>query len=222
MASLKKGSAVNGTGDDGGRTCIVCYKNTKYYSVGACDHSVCFECSSRMRCLLEKNECTICRQMLDYVIFTKERKQFKDLQHALPRFIFIPKWGIYMQSEEIKQDFYELMEHRCKFCNKNNKVKNGAEQSPVVFSTLEELAKHVGRTHQLYACELCAHHIKVFTKERRFYSFKDYEIHEKEGDKNMKHDTSQRGHPLCKFCNKRYFDKDELFRHLRTEHYYCW
>lgn len=30
-----------------------------------------------------------------------------------------------------------------------------------------------------------------------------------------------RGHPLCEFCDIRYMDSDELFRHLRREHLYC-
>ena len=29
------------------------------------------------------------------------------------------------------------------------------------------------------------------------------------------------GHPLCNFCDKRYVDGDELFRHLRRDHYFC-
>lgn len=30
-----------------------------------------------------------------------------------------------------------------------------------------------------------------------------------------------RGHPLCEFCDTRYMDSDELFRHLRRNHLYC-
>ena len=34
-------------------------------------------------------------------------------------------------------------------------------------------------------------------------------------------DSSHRGHPLCKFCEVRYVDDDELFRHLRRDHFFC-
>lgn len=34
-------------------------------------------------------------------------------------------------------------------------------------------------------------------------------------------DTSHRGHPLCKFCDERYLDNDELLKHLRRDHYFC-
>lgn len=43
-------------------------------------------------------------------------------------------------------------------------------------------------------------------------------IHRTKGDPDNR---SHRGHPLCEYCNKRYLDRDELFRHLRREHYYC-
>lgn len=43
-------------------TCVVCFKTVEYYSIGICDHPVCFECSTRMRVLCRQNECPICRQ----------------------------------------------------------------------------------------------------------------------------------------------------------------
>ena len=29
------------------------------------------------------------------------------------------------------------------------------------------------------------------------------------------------GHPLCEFCEERFFDDEELFKHLRKDHYFC-
>lgn len=43
-------------------------------------------------------------------------------------------------------------------------------------------------------------------------------MHRRKGDQDNK---SHRGHPLCEFCDERYLDRDELFRHLRKEHYFC-
>lgn len=43
-------------------TCVVCFKSVVIYSVGECDHPVCYECSTRMRVLCRQNECPICRQ----------------------------------------------------------------------------------------------------------------------------------------------------------------
>ena len=29
------------------------------------------------------------------------------------------------------------------------------------------------------------------------------------------------GHPLCEFCDERFFDDEALFKHLRKDHYFC-
>ena len=29
------------------------------------------------------------------------------------------------------------------------------------------------------------------------------------------------GHPLCEFCDERFIDDEELFKHLRKDHYFC-
>lgn len=60
--------------------------------------------------------------------------------------------------------------------------------------------------------------LQHFTKERRFYTRGDLAYHKRKGDRD---DKSHRGHPLCQFCDRRYFDQDELFKHLRKDHYFC-
>lgn len=63
---------------------------------------------------------------------------------------------------------------------------------------------------------LCS--LQIFTYERKWYSRKDLARHRMQGDPD---DTSHRGHPLCKFCDERYLDNDELLKHLRRDHYFC-
>lgn len=55
--------------DNGDNSCVVCFKVVAIYSVGECDHPVCYECSTRMRVLCEQNECPICRANLSKVSF---------------------------------------------------------------------------------------------------------------------------------------------------------
>lgn len=45
----------------GDNTCVVCFKVVEIFSIGECDHPVCYECSTRMRVLCKQNECPICR-----------------------------------------------------------------------------------------------------------------------------------------------------------------
>lgn len=47
--------------------CVVCFKNVRIYSVGECDHPVCYECSTRMRVLCRQNECPMCRHEMGMV-----------------------------------------------------------------------------------------------------------------------------------------------------------
>ncbi|XP_042294192.1 E3 ubiquitin-protein ligase ZNF598 [Sceloporus undulatus] len=74
------------------------------------------------------------------------------------------------------------------------------------------------KQHELFCCKLCVKHLKIFTYERKWYSRKDLARHRIHGDPD---DTSHRGHPLCKFCDERYLDNDELLKHLRRDHYFC-
>lgn len=51
----------------GDNTCVVCFKVVEIFSIGECDHPVCYECSTRMRVLCKQNECPICRTDLSKV-----------------------------------------------------------------------------------------------------------------------------------------------------------
>lgn len=67
-------------------------------------------------------------------------------------------------------------------------------------------------TYLYYLCQ------KIFPSERKAYTRQELAQHRRQGDKD---DTSYKGHPLCRFCDERYMDNDELFKHLRKDHYYC-
>ncbi|XP_017887495.1 E3 ubiquitin-protein ligase ZNF598 isoform X2 [Ceratina calcarata] len=72
--------------------------------------------------------------------------------------------------------------------------------------------------HELHYCDLCVENLKIFSHERRCYTRADLAQHRRKGDVD---DKSHKGHPLCEFCDQRYMDNDELFRHLRRDHLYC-
>lgn len=54
--------------EDNANTCVVCFKEAEIFSVGECDHPVCYECSTRMRVLCQQTECPICRQDMPKVM----------------------------------------------------------------------------------------------------------------------------------------------------------
>jgi len=62
-------------------------------------------------------------------------------------------------------------------------------------------------------------HLQLFTVDRKYYTRAQLGHHRRLGDED---DRSYKGHPLCKFCEERYFDNDDLLRHLRKQHFYCY
>ncbi|XP_072932119.1 uncharacterized protein [Epargyreus clarus] len=189
-------------------TCVVCFKNVLYFSIGECDHPVCFECSTRMRVLCLQNECPICRQDLSRVVFTDSIQPYKDLRNKVfSDRLFERQFKIGFCSEDIKKAYEVLLENRCKVC---------AKIPP--FRTFSMLSDHMRKVHDRYFCDLCVKHLKIFTSERKCYTRQELGHHRRKGDLD---DTSHRGHPICEFCEERFMDSDELYRHLRKEHLYC-
>ncbi|XP_071444405.1 E3 ubiquitin-protein ligase ZNF598 [Hetaerina americana] len=186
-------------------TCVVCFKIVEIYSIGECDHPVCYECSTRMRVLCLQVECPICRQEMPTVIFTEEVRPFraiKDLSYTMDR-----KYKICFDNMNVQKAFNKLLLHLCNRCH-----------SKPSFRTFQSLSDHMRREHELFYCDLCVDNLKIFSAERRCYTRQELAQHRRKGDTD---DRSHRGHPLCQFCDQRYMDNDELFRHLRRDHFFC-
>ncbi|KAL1479536.1 hypothetical protein MTO96_051748 [Rhipicephalus appendiculatus] len=190
--------------------CIVCWRDIHVYAIGLCDHPVCHECSTRMRVLCRKSECPICRRTLPKVIFVKECRPYEELNKRLYQVDVRPQ--ICFEDESVRQAYRELLDNRCKYCPPSS------TKPPTVFSSFAQLRNHVRKEHNRTYCDLCVEHLKIFPGERTAYNRRDMARHQSHGDLD---DTSHKGHPLCKFCDVRYFDNDELYRHLRRDHYYC-
>uniref|UniRef100_A0A8C5XDZ0 Zinc finger protein 598, E3 ubiquitin ligase n=1 Tax=Microcebus murinus TaxID=30608 RepID=A0A8C5XDZ0_MICMU len=158
-----------------------------------------------MRVLCEQRYCAVCREELRQVVFGKK----------LPAFATIPihqlqhekKYDIYFADGKVFALYRQLLQHECPRC---------PELPP--FSLFGDLEQHMRKQHELFCCRLCLQHLQIFTYERKWYSRKDLARHRMQGDPD---DTSHRGHPLCKFCDERYLDNDELLKHLRRDHYFC-
>ncbi|XP_044768028.1 E3 ubiquitin-protein ligase ZNF598-like isoform X3 [Neomonachus schauinslandi] len=189
----------------GGGSCVLCCGDLEATALGRCDHPVCYRCSTKMRVLCEQRYCAVCREELRQVVFGKK----------LPAFATIPlhqlqhekKYDIYFADGKVFALYRQLLQHECPQC---------PELPP--FGLFGDLEQHMRKQHELFCCKLCLKHLKIFTYERKWYSRKDLARHRMQGDPD---DTSHRGHPLCKFCDERYLDNDELLKHLRRDHYFC-
>lgn len=189
----------------GGGSCVLCCGDLEATALGRCDHPVCYRCSTKMRVLCEQRYCAVCREELRQVVFGKK----------LPAFAMIPihqlqhekKYDIYFADGKVFALYRQLLQHECPRC---------PHLPP--FGLFGDLEQHMRKQHELFCCKLCLKHLKIFTYERKWYSRKDLARHRMQGDPD---DTSHRGHPLCKFCDERYLDNDELLKHLRRDHYFC-
>ncbi|KAF2356929.1 Zinc finger RING-type [Trinorchestia longiramus] len=187
--------------------CVVCFRSVEIYSVGDCDHPVCYECSTRMRVLIDRTECPICRKDMSQVVFIS-KKNLAPFRNLNTRNMSCERrYAIFFESDKEMLAYDTLLEHPCPVCREQR-----------VFKNFEELKSHVSQQHQRYYCDLCVFFLKIFTRERRAYTRPELAQHRRKGDPD---DTSHRGHPLCEFCDMRYLDSDELFRHLRKDHFYC-
>ena len=112
---------------------------------------------------------------------------------------------LHEEPDESKQKVDELLQNKCPVCDE-------------VFRKFPQVKDHVRKAHSRYYCDICLRHLKLFTHERKCYSREQLVQHRKHGDSD---DKSHRGHPLCKFCDDRFLDNDDLLHHLRKNHFWC-
>jgi hypothetical protein len=86
------------------------------------------------------------------------------------------------------------------------------------FPNFAALKNHMGTEHRLFFCHICSEHLNILPKFRRTFNEKELELH-MTGKKNVVQGV--KGHPKCEFCNSRYYDNEELYKHSRKEHYFC-
>ncbi|KAM8824156.1 E3 ubiquitin-protein ligase ZNF598 isoform 1-T1 [Synchiropus picturatus] len=187
------------------KNCVLCCQDVDIFAFGKCDHPVCYRCSTKMRVLCEQKYCAVCREELDKVVFLRSPAAFASLPHQ--RFPCEKKHDIYFGDEKIYAQFRHLLLPQCPHCSDTK-----------IFSKFEELEQHMRKQHEVFCCKLCLKHLKIFSHERKWYNRKELARHRAHGDPD---DTSHRGHPLCRFCDDRYLDNDELLKHLRRDHYFC-
>ncbi|CAI9720090.1 E3 ubiquitin-protein ligase ZNF598 [Octopus vulgaris] len=187
--------------------CVVCSDEITIFAVGVCDHPICYKCSTRLRVLCMENYCPTCRSNLPEVAFIQKLAKFEDIPNK-NKMLVNSQFNLLFENSEIEKRFNQLIEHRCPSCLPN-------KQTEYKFSMLRS---HLRNVHKLYYCDLCVQHLKIFTSERKLYTQAELAHHRSVGDPD---DSSYRGHPLCQFCQKRYMDIDDLYRHLRKDHLFC-
>lgn len=84
-------------------------------------------------------------------------------------------------------------------------------------SSLRGLKDHLRERHERFLCDVCVENKKVFLGEQIRYTKEALSGHQKEGNPEI----GFKGHPLCEFCQKRYYDGNHLYDHLIKQHFSC-
>lgn len=125
------------------KTCVVCFKIVDIFSIGECDHPVCYECSTSnaiylqispsrrsennhfplsflfcliaigMRVLCKQNECPICRRINQKVIFTSDILPYRALDQKNRSGLYDKAFRISFSGQRTQNAFQRLLQHRC-------------------------------------------------------------------------------------------------------------
>lgn len=213
-------NAVQAEDGEDERLCPVCHNETSYFGVFVCDHAICFACATKLCVLCETRACPICRADSPAIYLVHERDSFSKLRNRNLR-LFNERHKLYFEDGQVQTAYLRLLEYRCPVCTDASNDSTPENSKPVhslsVFDTWQQLKVHLRVTHERFFCEICVTGLKLFAAERKIYTRQELAQHMKAGDA----DAGYRGHPLCEFCDVRYLDTDELFRHLRKDHFFC-
>ncbi|WIA10933.1 hypothetical protein OEZ85_011098 [Tetradesmus obliquus] len=174
-----------------------------------------------LRFVMEDSKCMICKQECPQVFFTRylgdfteglAPDEFQDLPaRARAREVWeLPEVAGYFDD----QDHYKAIKSLCSY---THPMLPGA-----VCGNLNSLKRKLTEAHKLHFCDLCIKGRKVFISEQVLYSKSDLERHMRTGDdEGPMAESGFKGHPLCRFCRQRFYDGDELYKHMEGRHENC-
>ena len=195
-------------------SCVICATDDCLHAaVGWCDHPVCTVCMMRLRTKNKDKGCAMCKQEMGIVVVVTvpptgklkpfaqyEVKSSADVQPGMEYdhpsgMVFIDCRGHYRDMENMRSAVCPLA---------------GCGQR---FPSESAMVKHIKDRHGQSICPLCLEHQSLFVSEHRLMSDAQLKAHLKAPGKD--------GHPLCQFCDKRFFDAPALYRHMRAQHETC-
>ena len=186
--------------------CWVCCQEMQYHAVGSCGHNdMCMRCALRLRILLKDFKCPICKAELDRVLITDNPNRTLE---EYPRLTLIEaEHGFLFENREAVDIMQKLTTFSCWLRECQNLHNKSFTQA--------NLKKHMDYAHKLRFCEICLKSRIVFLCEQKLYTAQELDKHIQNGD------TDVPGHPMCLFCKTRFFDDQELRRHLQEKHFSC-
>eukprot|EP00884_Botryococcus_braunii_P010308 jgi/Botrbrau1/19279/Bobra.0073s0026.2 len=212
--------------------CAVCAEPLEWTAYGPCGHKeACSKCVVRLRAVLNDQRCVICQAQHTAVIATKFMGTFTVIkppeyfntlkaQTKEGELLYLPAARIYFDD----RDHFNETKKLCSFTHPVLcETKDGRKiDQPPKFATLQDLKKYLQQEMQLQFCDICLEGRKVFVAEQILYSKQELDRHQKSGDvTGPLSESSFKGHPLCKFCRKRFYGDNEMFTHMQHSHETC-
>uniref|UniRef100_A0AC34QDH9 RING-type E3 ubiquitin transferase n=1 Tax=Panagrolaimus sp. JU765 TaxID=591449 RepID=A0AC34QDH9_9BILA len=192
--------------------CLICCQPSDIFGIGPCQHPVCMECCIRMRILGDSKSCPQCRSPIENLTFVSAPVDWDNFKIPT-KFIshkHSERHGINFSDKHTVDAYEGYMAHVCNVCL--------AKGDRLEFPTFGALRHHMSNTHNRLFCTICFEHLNILSKDRLTYSQEELKLHT-EGRTNEV--MGQKGHPKCMFCEKKFFDNDFLYRHLRQDHFFC-
>lgn len=190
--------------------CILCSRDDqKYYGISECSHMFCYLCSLRMRWVLKKPICPLCKMNMGILFIVQEKDaNYEVLLNNKDKMIKYPTDSVYYYNKNTEIVIDNLISYICQnskcFLNCTN---------------LSELEKHLRDFHNRFFCQFCLKTKMLFITEHTTYSFSELQNHFENGDKNIGGDI--KWHPKCSFCKQRFYDEYHLLSHLSKIHMNC-
>lgn len=217
--------------------CTICsQEDSKFWSMGSCNHSICSNCSLRLRCKSKDKQCPICKLVLEAVIIFSTDVCDLNTQ-TFNAFPMVQSQGTVLDLLEcvhpdvqVDQE-HQMLYYKCASHYKEMDMKKSLHcplpQCRLRCSSVPQLCQHVTTQHHgQVLCKLCVENRPLFSSELQVFSKKDLKEHMK-GSLTM--DSNARnaayayhtGHPLCQFCQEHVFDKHALYLHMQKKHFTC-
>ncbi|KAM6597708.1 hypothetical protein CsatA_008232 [Cannabis sativa] len=219
-------------------SCVVCAETLEWVAYGQCGHrEVCSTCVIRLRFVCEDRCCCLCKSNYGVIFVTKA---LGDYTKVIKDFTNFPsdsregQVGEYWYHEGTQAyfddfDHYKMIKAMCRLscsvCDKINEQRSQGSKSTGEFQNVEQLKSHLFHRHKLFMCTLCLGSRKVFICEQKLYTKAQLNQHTRSGNSEVDGSETERGgfmgHPFCEFCQTPFYEKNELYSHMSTEHYTC-
>ncbi|EFC43833.1 predicted protein [Naegleria gruberi] len=195
-------------------TCCICCEESSVRTIfQTCNHSdVCHKCSLRLRVLNNDNRCCICKNASECVIFSQRQNIKSFSEYTKDDLVYDETWKVYTDDYLLMNDITSLRRIECRLCKESGVT--------LAFENSNLLNNHMNEVHKLNYCAYCLASRKVFLCEQKLYNWSNLMKHIRFGEEDPNYGKIE-GHPLCKFCNVRFYSDDEIFDHMYKRHERC-